>query len=77
MKMHLKCIDINKYNYMDREVNEMVNITIQYRDGGKDFFPNIASHSVNDRILVIEESNNRFVHIVFDTVTFFVVEEVK
>lgn len=62
---------------MDREVNEVTNITVQYRDGGKDFFPNIASHSVNNRMIIIEESNNRFVHIIFDVITFFVVKEVK
>ena len=54
----------------------MVNITVQYRDGGKDVFLDVASHCVDNGMLIIEDTKNRFVHIIINVITFFKVEEV-
>ena len=55
----------------------MVDIVVQYRDGGEDRFYNVANSSCRNGILMIEESNGRTVCIVLDVITFWTKEEVK
>ena len=55
----------------------MVDVTIQYRDGGKDFFGNVVGSSIQDRVFVIEESNHTKVFIVLGVITFIRVEDVS
>ena len=55
----------------------MVNITVQYRDGGSDTFLNVIGSSCRNGILIIEESNYRTVSIVLDVITFWTKKEVE
>ena len=55
----------------------MVDIVVQYRDGGEDRFYNVIDSSCRNGILIIEESNCRTVSIVLSVITFWTKEEVK
>ena len=55
----------------------MVDIVVQYRDGGEDRFYNVIGSSCRNGILIIEESNGRTVCIVLSVITFWTKEEVK
>lgn len=55
----------------------MVDLTVQYRDGGKDVYCNIVGSHVEKGLLVIEESNHRIACITLGVITFFAKEEVK
>ena len=55
----------------------MVNITVQYRDGGEDKFYNVEGSSCKDGVLTIEVTSRVTVNIILSAITFFKVEEVK